>query len=66
MIQKSYHEIEMRLILSRPFRDGEETRMRKMILSALGQSFDLALVRVDEIPRHSSGKFEDFVSLVET
>ncbi|PPR21754.1 MAG: hypothetical protein CFH40_01518, partial [Alphaproteobacteria bacterium MarineAlpha10_Bin3] len=64
MIQKSYHEIEMRLILSRPFRDGEETRMRKMILSALGQSFDLALVRVDEIPRHSSGKFEDFISEV--
>jgi phenylacetate-CoA ligase len=64
MIQKSYGEIEMRLILSRPFKDGEETRMRAMILSALGQSFDLSLVPVDEIPRHSSGKFEDFISEV--
>jgi phenylacetate-CoA ligase len=64
MIQKSYDEIEMRLILSRPFKDGEETHMRKMILSALGQPFELNLVPVDEIPRHSSGKFEDFISEV--
>jgi phenylacetate-CoA ligase len=64
MIQKSYGEIEMRLILSRPFKDDEETRMRAMILSALGQSFELNLVPVDEIPRHSSGKFEDFISEV--
>ena len=64
MIQKSYDEIEMRLILSRPFKDGEETHMRKMILSALGQPFELNLVPVDGIPRHSSGKFEDFISEV--
>lgn len=64
MIQKSHREIEMRLILARPFEGDEETRMRAMILAALGQAFELTLVPVDDIPRHPSGKFEDFISEV--
>ncbi len=62
MIQKSYREIEMRLILERPFEGNEESRMREMILSALGQSLELTLVPVDDIPRHPNDKFEDFIS----
>jgi phenylacetate-CoA ligase len=64
MIQKSYSDIEMKLNLARPFEGDEEARMRKMILDALGQPFNLHLVPVEDIPRHSSGKFEDFISEV--
>ena len=64
MIQKSYSDIEMKLNLARPFEGDEEAHMRKMILDALGQPFNLRLVHVEDIPRHSSGKFEDFISEV--
>lgn len=64
MIQKSYTDIEMKLNLARPFEGDEEAHMRKMILDALGQPFNLHLVPVDDIPRHPSGKFEDFISEV--
>ena len=65
MIQKSYSDIEMKLNLARPFEGVEEAHMRKMILDALGQPFNLHLVHVDDIPRHPSGKFEDFISDVD-
>lgn len=61
MIQKSYTDIEMKLNLARPFEGDEEAHMRKMILDALGRPFNLHLVHVDDIPRHPSGKFEDFI-----
>ena len=64
MIQKTYSDIEMKLNLARPFEGGEEAHMRKMILDALGRPFNLHLVHVDDIPRHPSGKFEDFISEV--
>lgn len=64
MIQKSYSDIEMKLNLSRPFEGDEEAHMRKMILDALGRPFNLSLVHVEDIPRHASGKFEDFISEV--
>ena len=64
MIQTSYEDIEMKLNLARPFEGGEEAHMRKMILNALGRPFNLHLLPVDDIPRHPSGKFEDFISLV--
>ena len=64
MIQTSYTDIEMKLNLARPFEGDEEAHMRKMILDALGQPFNLHLVHVEDIPRHPSGKFEDFISEV--
>jgi phenylacetate-CoA ligase len=64
MVQKSYTAIEIRLVLARPFEGDEEQRMRDMILHALGQPFDLTLIPVSDIPRHPSGKFEDFISEV--
>ncbi|NKB57779.1 MAG: hypothetical protein GKS00_15750 [Alphaproteobacteria bacterium] len=64
MIQKSFTDIEMKLTLSRDFEGDEEAHMRKMILDALGRPFNLHLVPVDDIPRHPSGKFEDFISEV--
>ena len=64
MIQTSYDDIEMKLNLARPFEGDEEAHMRKMILDALGRPFNLHLIHVDDIPRHPSGKFEDFISQV--
>ena len=64
VVQTNYEDIEMKLKLARPFEGGEEADMRKMILNALGRPFNLHLIHVDDIPRHPSGKFEDFISLV--
>ncbi len=64
MTQKTYTDIEMKLNLARPFEGDEEAHMRKMILDAFGRPFNLHLVHVDDIPRHPSGKFEDFISEV--
>lgn len=64
MIQKTYDDIEMKLNLARPFEGNEEERMRTMILDALGRPFNLHLIHVEDIPRHPSGKFEDFISEV--
>lgn len=61
MTQKTYTDIEMKLNLARPFEGDEEAQMRKMILDALGRPFNLHLVHVEDIPRHPSGKFEDFI-----
>jgi phenylacetate-CoA ligase len=62
MVQKSYTDIDMKLILARPLTDEEAERMRSLILDALGYPFTLNLTPVDDIPRHPSGKFEDFMS----
>ncbi|MBL4720935.1 MAG: phenylacetate--CoA ligase family protein [Alphaproteobacteria bacterium] len=62
MIQKSYTDIDMKLVLTRPLSEEEASRMRNLIITALGQPFTLNLIPVDDIPRHPSGKFEDFMS----
>ena len=64
LVQRSVHEIEVRLVVGRDLTGDEEERLRKVILEYLGHPFTLRFTYVDEIPRSASGKFEDFLSLV--
>jgi phenylacetate-CoA ligase len=64
VVQKTFDDIEVALVVARPLTAGEEDRLRELILENLGHSFRLAFCYRDEIPRTASGKFEDFRSEV--
>jgi len=51
----------------RPLTAGEEARLTQVIRDALGWPFRLKFVYFErEIPRSAGGKFEEFVSAVES
>lgn len=64
VVQKTFDDIEVALVVARPLTAGEEDTLRELILDNLGHSFRLAFSYRDEIPRAASGKFEDFRSEV--
>lgn len=61
-IQRSLHEIEMRLIVDRPLASNEEAALREFILAKLGYPFNLSFSYPSRIPMGAGGKFEDFIS----
>ena len=65
-VQKSLEEIEIKFVTPRALSASEEERLRLHITSKLGYAFDLEFSYHEDIPRSAGGKFEDFVSLVET
>jgi len=60
-VQKSYEQIEARLVTARPLTRSEEGWLRSYVQAALPRGFELTLAYCDEIPRNASGKFENFV-----
>ena len=65
LVQRSVHDIDVRLVVARPLTAEEEERLKSVILEYLGHPFTLGFTYVDEIPRSAGGKYEDFVSVVE-
>ena len=63
-VQKSFDEIEGRLVTARPLTADEEGRLRQLVLSKLPAPFKLRFVYTAVIPRSDGGKFEDFYSEV--
>lgn len=61
-VQKSLREIEIRLVLERPIREDEQTRLAEFIQGYLPQPFELHFSLHDAIARGPSGKYEDFLS----
>ena len=61
-VQKSLREIEIRLVLERPMREDEQTRLAEFIQGYLPQPFELRFSFHDAIARGPSGKYEDFLS----
>ena len=55
----------MKLVVGRSLSAQEEDQLKLLMNSKLGYAFDLQFNYLDDIPRSASGKFEDFVSLVE-
>lgn len=60
-VQKSLTRFEVRLVCERALRADEERALIAWIRERLGHPFDIALVPVAAIPRHASGKYEDFL-----
>ena len=65
-IQKTLENIEVKLVVGHPLNAQQEERLKQLMNSKLGYAFDLEFSYHDEIPRSACGKFEDFISLVET
>ena len=60
MIQNSYSELEVRMVVDRPLTGREETEILAAFSRVLGGEFQLRPLYVNEIPRAVSGKFEEF------
>ncbi len=65
LVQRSVHDIDVRLVVARALTAEEEERLKSVILRYLGHPFRLGFTYMDEIPRSASGKYEDFLSLIE-
>jgi phenylacetate-CoA ligase len=63
-IQHSLQQVEVKLVVTRPLTNGEETTLISHIQSSLGYPFDITLSYHDSIPRSASGKFEEFISRI--
>jgi phenylacetate-CoA ligase len=67
VVQESVERVEMRLVSDRELTRDEEQRLKAMFRDTVGYPFDIRLrYFTDRIPTGPSGKFEEFVSLVET
>ena len=65
-IQRSPEHIEARLVTGRPLTSAEEEDLRAHLLKRLGHPFRFTFTYLDEFPLSTSGKFETFVSEVDT
>lgn len=60
-VQQSLTRFEVRLVCERALMADEERALVAWMRERLGHPFEIELVRVAAIPRHASGKYEDFV-----
>ncbi len=61
-IQTSIDTILVNVIADRPLTTDEQGQAAEAVRAVLGYPFKVELVRVDEIPRGPTGKFEEFMS----
>ena len=61
-VQTSSDIIEVRLVVDRPVTVAEEQQLSNLFNERLPFHFQFNFIYTDEIPRHSTGKFEDFYS----
>jgi phenylacetate-CoA ligase len=64
-VQKTLHDVEVRLHVERPLTAAETAELAQTISASLGKEFKLSFAYFDhELPKGSNGKFEEFISLV--
>ncbi len=64
-VQTALDTVELRVVLSRPLDETATEEARGHARLALGYPFNVVVVPVAEIPRGPTGKFEEFLSLVD-
>ncbi len=64
-VQTSLDTVELRVVMTGPLDEAALAAAREHARKALGYPFNILLVPVAEIPRGPTGKFEEFLSLVE-
>jgi phenylacetate-CoA ligase len=64
-VQTALDAIELRVVASRPLDDAERVRLMEITRSALGYPFRVTVVEMPAIPRGPTGKYEEFLSLIE-
>ena len=66
LIQRSRQSIELLLVAPRHLALDEEQRVQQWVATACGYPFGVEIRYVDSVGRSPSGKFEDFVCLVDS
>jgi len=66
LVQRSLSQIELRVVRPAPFTAEECQKMTHYLHQTLRHPFDVTFTYVDEIPRSSSGKYEEFRSELTT
>jgi len=64
-VQSAIDTILVNVISDRPLTTGEQIEGTDAVRAALGYPFNVEFVRVDEIPRGPTGKFEEFMCLLD-
>ena len=64
-VQSTIDTIQLNIVADRPVTATEELQAAEAVRAALGHPFNVVLVRVDEIRRGPTGKFEEFMSLLD-
>ncbi len=63
-VQQTPQSIELRLAVAQDLTLAQEDSVRRWVQEKFGHPFDVTLAYYDEIPLASSGKFEDFTSMI--
>lgn len=66
MVQRTAHNIVVRLVMARPLQPGEESQLTAFIQQDLGHPFRLSYEYVDTIRNSRNGKLEQFMSEIDT
>jgi phenylacetate-CoA ligase len=66
MVQLDLERIEMRMVADRPVSADEERRLAEVIQRWIGHPFKVEFKYLDDFPATPGGKFEDFISMVES
>ena len=64
-VQTALDAIELRIVLNRPLRSDEHDEVVKSVQSALGYPYLVTVVPVAALERGPTGKFEEFLSLID-
>jgi hypothetical protein len=65
-VQSAVDTILVRVVVARPLTAEEQQRTIDNVRAALGYAFTVEIVCVEQIERGPTGKFEEFLSLVNT
>ena len=61
-VQSSVDTVQLNVVSDRPLTNAEQNHAVEAVRSALGYPFNVEVVRVSEIARGPTGKFEEFIS----
>jgi len=60
-IQRSLEEVENKMVVSEPLTLEQENKLREIIIKNLGHPFHITFSYHDDIPKSTTGKFEEFI-----
>ncbi|HSH98188.1 MAG: phenylacetate--CoA ligase family protein [Methylophilaceae bacterium] len=63
-VQHSLEQVEIKLVVERPFTEAEQAIVARNMQKNLGHDFQITFSFLDEIPLGPTGKFEEFISHV--
>lgn len=65
-VQRAPSRIEVRVVLSRALEPADEDALREAVRAVLGHPYEIEITPVTAITRGAGGKFEEFLSLLES